>query len=68
MIISDKDILTRLSFKTIKYLFEKFGTKIIVVSSKYDNKYSNNEIFEEIISLMHILFTQMYSNKRKQRL
>jgi predicted site-specific integrase-resolvase len=63
IIISDKDRLTRLSFKTINFLFEKFGTKIIVISNKNDN----NEMFNELLSLMHILSTTMYSNRRKTR-
>lgn len=67
IIISDKDRLTRLSFKTIKFLFEQFGAKIIVVSRK-GKKYGDNEMFEELISLLHIFSTKMYSQRRKKRL
>ena len=67
VIISDKDRLTRLSFKTIKFLFKQFGTQIIVVSNK-KNKYNDNEMFEELVSLLHIFSTRMYSQRRKKRL
>ena len=65
--ISYKDRLTRLSFKTIQSLFNKFGTNIIVINDNCDNC-NDNEIFEELISLMHIFSTTMYSNRRKNKI
>jgi predicted site-specific integrase-resolvase len=36
---------------------------------KYNSNESNdNKIFEELISLMHIFSTKMYSNRRKNKL
>ena len=65
--ISNKDRLTRLSFRTIEAMFNKFNTKIIVINN--DNNSSNdNEVFEELISLMHIFSTSMYSNRRKNKI
>lgn len=61
--ISNKDRLTRLSFRTIEALFAKYNTKIITISGEF-NKSNDTEIFEELISLMHIFSTSMYSNKR----
>ena len=65
--ISHRDRLTRLSFKTIETIFNKFNTKIIVI---HDNNNENNdhEIFEELISLMYIFSTTMYSNRRKNKI
>ena len=65
--ISHRDRLTRLSFKTIESIFLKFNTKIIVIN---DNNHESNdhEIFEELISLMHIFSTTMYSNRRKNKI
>ena len=65
--ISHKDRLTRLSFKTIKFLFEKYGTTIIEINTDF-SKSNDNEIFEELISLMHIFSTSMYSNRRKNKI
>lgn len=61
--ISNKDRLTRLSFRTIEALFSKYNTKIITISGEF-NKSNDTEIFEELISLMHIFSTSMYSNRR----
>lgn len=64
--ISNKDRLTRLSFITLEKIFDKFGTKIIIVN-KRDRK-DDNDIFEELISIMHYFSTKMYSNRRKKRI
>jgi predicted site-specific integrase-resolvase len=68
--ITHKDRLTRMSFKTIQHLFSKYGTNIIIISNnKQPSNISNdNEIFEELISLMHIFSTTMYSNRRKNKI
>jgi len=67
IIISNKDRLTRMSFLTLQSIFDKFHTKIIIVSKK--NKKSDDfDIFEELISMMHYFSTKMYSNRRKQKI
>jgi len=60
--ITHKDRLTRLSFLTLKSIFLKCGTKIVVIR---DKKYQDNELFDEILSIMHIFSTREYSNRRK---
>lgn len=65
--ISNKDRLTRLSFKTLEALLKKFNTNIIVINDSH-NQNNDNEIFEELISLMHIFSTTMYSNRRKNKI
>lgn len=67
VIISNKDRLTRLSFKTLEFLFSKFNTSIIIANKEH-NQSNDSEIFEELISLMHIFSTSMYSNRRKNKL
>ena len=64
--ISHRDRLTRLSFRTLQELFSKFGTNIIIINDN-SNESNDNEIFEELISLMHIFSTTMYSNRRKNK-
>ena len=64
--ITHKDRLTRLSFTTIKQIFLKFGTNIVIIDKNTRTK--NSEILEELISLMHIFSTKMYSNRRKKNL
>ena len=65
--ISHRDRLTRLSFKTIESIFLKFNTKIIVINDS-NNQSNDTEVFEELISLMHIFSTTLYSNRRKNKI
>ncbi len=65
--ISNKDRLTRLSFKTIRQLFQKYGTTIVEINNE-ENNTNDNEVFEELINLMHIFSTTMYSNRRKNKI
>jgi len=65
--ISNRDRLTRLSFRTLEAICKRFNTKIFIINN--DNNTSNdNEIFEELISLMHIFSTTLYSNRRKNKI
>ena len=68
--ITYKDRLTRLSFSIIEQLFNSFGTTIIIINSPTQSGLleDENEILEDIISLIHILSTKMYSNRRIRKL
>jgi predicted site-specific integrase-resolvase len=68
--ITHKDRLTRMSFKTVQHLFSKYGVSIVIISNnkQTSNTSNDNEIFEELISLMHIFSTTMYSNRRKNKI
>lgn len=67
VIISHKDRLSRVGFDLFKYLFDKYGTEIIVVSDVVDLKTDEQELFEEIISLLHCFSMRMYSHRRSER-
>ena len=62
--ITYKDRLSRLSYLTIKSIFNKFGTKIVPIYDK--NKTDYDEIFDEITSLMHYFSTKKYSNRKNK--
>ena len=64
--ITDKDRLTRLSFLTIENIFKQFGTSIVVLSDT--NKSDHNEIFDELVSLMHYFSTKQYSKRKNKSL
>ena len=71
VIITYKDRLTRLSFSLIEQVFNSYGTQIIIINSPTESSNllnEENEILEDIISLIHILSTKMYSNRRKKKL
>ena len=65
--ISNRDRLTRLSFRTLESICNRFNTKIFIIHSD-NNKSNDNEVFEELISLMHIFSTTLYSNRRKNKI
>ena len=62
--ITNKDRLTRLSFKTLENIFNKFGTKIIIINENEKNENESDEILEELINLIHIFSTKIYSERR----
>ena len=66
IIIIYKDRLSRVGFDLFKYLFSKYHTEIIVMSELTDKKTDQQEIFEEIISLLHAFSMRMYSSRRKK--
>lgn len=66
VIITYKDRLSRVGFELFKTLFVKFGTEIIVVSELGSEKLDSEEIFEEIVSLLHCYSMKLYSNRKKE--
>ena len=64
VIITYKDRLSRVGFDLFYHLFQKFGTQIIVISVVGSTKLDSEEIFEEIISLLHCYSMKMYSKRR----
>lgn len=68
VVITYKDRLSRIGFDLFKHLFAKFGTEIIVVSSIGSEKLDAQEIFEEIVSLLHCYSMKLYSGRRKKKI
>lgn len=66
VIISYKDRLSRVGFELFDNLFKKFGANIIVISEVGSVKLDSEEIFEEIVSLLHCYSMKLYS-KRKDK-
>lgn len=67
IIITYKDRLSRVGFDLFSHLFKKFGTEIVVISEIGSPKLDSQEIFEEIISMLHCYSMKLYS-KRKNKL
>lgn len=68
VIIAYKDRLSRIGFELFTHLFSQFGTKIIVVSEIGNTKLDSEEIFDEIISLLHCYSMKMYSKRRNKKI
>lgn len=68
VVISYKDRLSRVGFDLFSYLFAKYNCEIVVVSEVGSNKLDNEEIFEEIVSLLHCYSMKLYSKRKLQRI
>jgi len=69
--ISYKDRLSRLSFLTISSIFKKFNTQIFIVSdllNKVGIKTDDNELYEDLLSMMHYFTTKKYSLRKNKNL
>lgn len=64
VVITYKDRLSRVGFELFYHLFKKFGTEIVVASQIGSEKLDSEEIFEEIVSLLHCYSMNMYSKRR----
>ena len=68
VIIAYKDRLSRVGFDLFYHLFKQFGTEIVVVSEVGSHKLDSEEVFEEIISLLHCYSMKMYSKRNKTKM
>jgi len=68
VIIAYKDRLSRVGFDLFYHLFKQFGAEIIVVSEVGDHKLDSEEVFEEIVSLLHCYSMKMYSKRNKTKM
>ena len=67
VVITYKDRLSRIGFELFKHLFLRFNTKIIIMSEIGSSKLDSEEIFEEIISLLHCYSMKLYSKRNKAK-
>lgn len=65
VVITHKDRLSRVSFNLFENIFSHHGVEIVVLSDFEKEKTDSEEIFEEIISLLHCFSMKMYSSRRK---
>jgi len=68
VVITYKDRLSRVGFDLFYYLFHKYGCEIVVMSEAGSQKLDSEEIFEEIISLLHCYSMKFYSKRRVQKI
>lgn len=58
-----KDRLTRFGFNYLEEICDRFGTKIIVISTKIEEKSIQEELAEDIISIIHSFSGKLYGLK-----
>lgn len=66
--VENKDRLTRVSFNMWKELFKQFECDLVAVNDVVNPKTDEEEIFSDIISLLHCFAMKMYSQRRKNKL
>lgn len=59
--------MSRVGFDLFKYLFDHYNIKIVVISDEENPKADEQELFEEIVSLLHCFSMRMYLYRRKER-
>lgn len=65
--ISFKDRLTRFGFDYFKNLFQKYNVNIIILDElEESNKTFQDELTEDLISIIHNFSMKLYSNRRKK--
>ena len=65
--ISFKDRLTRFGFDYFKNLFQKYNVNIVILDElEESNKTYQDELTEDLISIIHNFSMKLYSNRRKK--
>ncbi len=68
VVITYKDRLSRIGFELFYYLFKKYNTEIIVMSEVGSQKLDSEEVFEEIVSLLHCYSMKLYSKRKHKKI
>lgn len=65
VVIENKDRLSRFGFDMIEKFFKYFNTNILVLNDIVDNKSYEQELTEDLISIIHYFTMKSYSHRRK---
>lgn len=67
VVITHRDRLSRVGFELFEYLFKNYHTEIEIISDEMNPKTDEQELFEEIISLLHCFSMREYPHRRAER-
>ena len=65
LVIENRDRLVRFGFEMLERFFRYFGTKILVLNDSLENKTYEQELTEDLISVIHYFTMKSYSHRRK---
>ena len=68
VVITYKDRLSRVGFDLFYHVFQKYHCDIIVMSEVGSVKLDSEEIFEEILSLLHCYSMKLYSKRKAKKI
>ena len=67
VVVTYKDRLSRVGFGLFHHLFQKYNCEIVVMSEVGSVKLDTQEVFEEIVNLLHCYSMKLYSSRRRLR-
>lgn len=65
VIIENKDRLVRFGFQLLQHVFKYYGTKIYIINDLVQNKTYQQQLTQDLVSIIHHFSMKMYSNRRK---
>lgn len=65
LVIENRDRLVRFGFDLLESFFKYFGTKILILNDEISNKSYEEELTEDLISIIHYFTMKSYSHRRK---
>lgn len=65
VVIENKDRFIRFGFDLLEHLFKYYNCKILVLNDVLDNKTYEQELTEDLISIIHYFTMKNYSHRRK---
>lgn len=65
VVLENKDRLVRFGFDMLEKFFKYFGTNILVLNDKLENKTYEHELTDDLISVIHYFTMKSYSHRRK---
>lgn len=65
LVIENKDRLVRFGYEILEQIFKYFGCKILILNDILENKSYEQELTEDLISIIHYFTMKNYSHRRK---
>lgn len=65
VVIENKDRLVRFGFDILEQIFKYYNTKILVLNDSLENKTYEQELTDDLISIIHYFTMKSYSQRRK---
>ena len=65
VIVENKDRLARFGFEMLEMVFRYYGCSIVVINDSIQNKSYEQEMSDDLISIIHYFSMKMYSHRRK---
>lgn len=65
LVIENKDRLIRFGYDLLESIFKYFGCKILILNDLLDNKSYEQELTEDLLSIIHYFSMKSYSHRRK---